>query len=247
MAAVYNECVQCWDSPAPWDVIGHEKDCIWNDPDYVANDDDALSDALWMLGEGESMGKKGSGFVFGSVYRKCSHAMDAFSLEDGTHIYLSAHYDKRASDPIADLAFYCDRAWRPETIAYSIPWPDFGLPSLTDAQVLTLARTALDAARSGQAVEVGCLGAHGRTGTFAAVVYLLSMRSPDASQAIAAVRMGHCSQAIENGLQEWFVAHLARILRGEPTKRYRAPKKLRTNKRTPRKSARARGARTQKK
>jgi protein-tyrosine phosphatase len=246
MATVYGECVECWDSPAPWNVIGHETDCIWNDPDYVSDDSDALSDALWMM-EGASMGKKKvSGFKFGSYVRQCSHAMDTFVLADGTSIYLSAHYDKRASDATADLAFYCDRAWVPDTIAYSVPWPDFGLPNLSDAQVLTLARTALDAARAGQVVEVGCLGAHGRTGTFAAVVYLLSMASPDASTAIAAVRMGHCSKAIENGLQEWFVAHVARILRGEPRKPYRAAKKAARKVHAPRKSARARGARTKK-
>lgn len=245
MGAITNECLQCWDSLAPWDVIGHEKECIWNDPDYVSDDSDALSDALWML-EGNDMGKKkNGGFTFGN-YRKCSHVLDMLLLEDGTPIYLSAHYDKGSRDPVADLAFYCDSAWRPRGIAYSIGWPDFGLPTLSDQDILTLARVALERARTGDIVEIGCLGAHGRTGTFASIVYLLSMSSPDASTAIAAVRSGHCPSAVESMEQEWYVAHMARILRGEPRKPYRVRKLALKSERKPRKSARARGARTKK-
>lgn len=242
----YNECVQCWDSPAPWDVIGHEKDCVWNDPDFMdcVSQDDALSDALFAM-EGKSLKPASGNFAF-STFRKCSHAMDRIELEDGTPIYLSAHYDKTARHAVADLAFYLDRQWRPETIAYQVPWPDFGLPSLSDSQVLSLARTALAEARLGQVVEIGCLGAHGRTGTFASIVYLLSMSSPDASQAIRAIRERHCLSAVENDLQEWYVAHLARILRGEPAKGYRPHRVALKSARKPRKTARRRGARTKK-
>ena len=54
--------------------------------------------------------------------------------------------------------------WNPPWPHESIVWPDFGVPAEPGPVVASL-QDALDRARSGERVEIGCLGGHGRTGT----------------------------------------------------------------------------------
>ena len=66
----------------------------------------------------------------------------------------------------------------------------------------------LDRARSGESVELGCLGGHGRTGT--ALAYLAVLSGLPAGDAVAWVRANYCSEAIETPDQANFVIALDR-------------------------------------
>jgi protein-tyrosine phosphatase len=59
-------------------------------------------------------------------------------------------------------------------------------------------------ARSGEAVEIGCLGGHGRTGTALACLAVLAGTPPD--DAVAWVRATYCEKAVETDAQEQLVA-----------------------------------------
>ena len=58
-------------------------------------------------------------------------------------------------------------------------------------------------ARSGDLVEVGCLGGHGRTGTALACLAVLTGAPPDG--AVDWVRANYCPDAVETAEQRAFV------------------------------------------
>ena len=62
----------------------------------------------------------------------------------------------------------------------------------------------MDRSRRGEVVELGCLGAQGRTGT--ALSCLAILAGVPASEAIAWVRAAHCEKALETPEQAAFVA-----------------------------------------
>ncbi len=66
----------------------------------------------------------------------------------------------------------------------------------------------LQRARSGQHIEIGCLGGHGRTGT--ALACLAALAGHPAAAAVAWVRSSYCPQAVETPSQEAFIAALSR-------------------------------------
>ena len=78
--------------------------------------------------------------------------------------------------------------------------------TVSAAPVLAALGSLRDRARSGQRVEVGCLGGHGRTGTALAVLAVLGGHPPD--EAVAWVRANYCPEAVETAEQEAFVAGL---------------------------------------
>ncbi len=61
-------------------------------------------------------------------------------------------------------------------------------------------------ARTGERVEVGCLGGHGRTGTALACLAVLTGTLAD--DAVAWVRGNYCYKAVETDVQEQLVAAL---------------------------------------
>lgn len=61
----------------------------------------------------------------------------------------------------------------------------------------------LDRARTGEQVELGCIGGHGRTGT--ALACLAVLTGCPASEAVAWVRASYCQKAVETAGQEAFV------------------------------------------
>lgn len=81
--------------------------------------------------------------------------------------------------------------------------PDFGVPE-DPAHLVTALSTVLRRARTGQRVEVGCLGGHGRTGTALACLAVLSGHCAD--DAVAWVRASYCAMAVETPEQEVFAA-----------------------------------------
>ena len=62
---------------------------------------------------------------------------------------------------------------------------------------------AVDRARRGERVEIGCLGGHGRTGT--ALACLAAMTGRLRSGAVDWVRTHYCPQAVETAEQVAFV------------------------------------------
>lgn len=133
--------------------------------------------------------------------------LDPVVLPGGTRL-TAASFDQAAPyvrARVPDYGLYLDPRWQPPWDHGHICWPDFGLPTDADALTGTL-RAVLERARSGQDVEMGCLGGHGRTGT--ALSCLAALSGHPAREAVAWVRSGYCAKAVETPEQEAFVAAL---------------------------------------
>ena len=130
-------------------------------------------------------------------------------LPDGTQV-TAVSFD--ATDPYArdqppHYGLYLDGRWQPPWTHDHLDWPDFGVPADPTAAVTAL-QTVLERARTGERVEVGCLGGHGRTGTALACLAVLTGHPP--AEAVNWVRATYCSKAVETADQEVFVAGLHR-------------------------------------
>lgn len=131
-------------------------------------------------------------------------------LPDGTRL-TAASFDPAApyardSDP--DYGLYLDKRWQPPWAHGHIEWRDFGVPADTEALTEAL-KDVLQRARSGQHVEVGCRGGHGRTGTTLACLAILT--GYPASDAVAWVRSSYCARAVEMPGQEAFIAEFTGV------------------------------------
>jgi protein-tyrosine phosphatase len=113
--------------------------------------------------------------------------------------------DPYSRDQQPDYGLYLDHRWRPPWVHDHLDWPDFGVPG-DPVLAVTALRSLLDRARTGEQVEVGCLGGHGRTGTaLACLAILAGFRAADAA---AWVRARYCPKAVETAEQEAFIAGL---------------------------------------
>jgi protein-tyrosine phosphatase len=125
-------------------------------------------------------------------------------LPDGTGVTAvsfnePAPYEREV---VPDFGLYLDRRWQPPWTHEHLEWPDFGVPA--DGAALKVAlMDVLGRARSGQLVEVGCLGAHGRTGTALACLALLA--GLERERAVDWVRVNYCEKAVETPEQAAFV------------------------------------------
>jgi hypothetical protein len=129
------------------------------------------------------------------------------TLPDGTKLTAVSFYapDPYARDRPPDYGLYLDPSWQPPWPHDLLAWPDFGVPA--DEEAVTTALLALlDRARSGQRVELGCLGGHGRSGTGLSI--LARMSGAPRGEAVAWVRAHYCEQAVETAAQEAFVARV---------------------------------------
>lgn len=129
------------------------------------------------------------------------------TLPDGTSV-AAASFDSidpygRGHEP--QYGLYLDPKWQPPWIHDHVGWPDFGVPANPDDLINALSG-ALERARQGQRVEIGCHGGHGRTGTALACLAVLVGHS--AANAVAWVRANYCTQAVETPEQEAFVMGL---------------------------------------
>lgn len=106
-----------------------------------------------------------------------------------------------------DYGLYLDHRWQPPWTHDHLDWPDFGVPDHPTVAVTAL-RLLLDRARTGEHVEVGCVGGHGRTGT--ALACLAVLAGHPCADAVAWVRANYCSKAVETTDQETFIAALGR-------------------------------------
>lgn len=129
---------------------------------------------------------------------------DVVSLPDGTRVTAVSFdaIDPYARDEQPDYGLYLDHRWQPPWVHDHLDWPDFGVPG-DPAVLLTALRLVLDRARTGEQVEVGCIGGHGRTGT--ALACLAVLTGQPASQAVAWVRANYCQGAVETAGQEAFI------------------------------------------
>jgi len=108
---------------------------------------------------------------------------------------------ERESRP--DFGLYLDERWEPPWPHEHVAWPDFGVPS-DGAALRTSLMDLLARARAGEQVEIGCLGAHGRTGTALACLAVLTGTQPD--HAVDWVRSNYCEKAVETDEQADFVS-----------------------------------------
>jgi hypothetical protein len=102
--------------------------------------------------------------------------------------------DPYRREAVPAFGLYLDERWAPPWPHTHVDWPDFGLPADLDSFRTALAG-ALERARRGDVVEVGCLGGHGRTGTSLACLAILTGTPPD--EAVAWVRAHYCEKAVE--------------------------------------------------
>ena len=110
--------------------------------------------------------------------------------------------DPYTRDAPPDFGLYLDHRWSPPWGHDHVDWPDFGIPA--DAiDLRTKLQDLLERARRGERVEMGCLGAHGRTGT--ALACLVTLAGVPAADAVAWVRSNHCERAVETDAQAAFV------------------------------------------
>ena len=126
------------------------------------------------------------------------------TFRDGTTVtavsYGSADPYAREAAPAYGL--YLDERWRPAWPHQHLDWPDFGVPD-DPAPVRDALEDLRRRAQAGQVVEIGCYGAHGRTGTALACLAILCGEAP--GDAVAWVRASYCERAVETESQEVFV------------------------------------------
>ncbi len=128
-------------------------------------------------------------------------------LGDGTEVIAVSFgsADPYARDVPPDFGLYLDERWKPPWPHDHLDWPDFGVPD-DQAMVVEVLESLLDRARAGQRVEIGCYGAHGRTGTALACLAVLCGHAGD--DAVSWVRANYCERAVETDDQEAFVRNL---------------------------------------
>ena len=86
-----------------------------------------------------------------------------------------------------------------------LPWRDYGLPIVSDGFADYAIKEAFSWAKAGAFVEVGCIGAHGRTGVVLACMAVLADPELTGPEAVAFIRTSFCNHAIESREQEWYV------------------------------------------
>ena len=125
-------------------------------------------------------------------------------LPDGNRV-VAVSFD--SSDPYAretlpDFGLYLDHRWSPPWPHDHVEWSDFGVP-VNSAELRTKLVQLLERSERGELVELGCLAAHGRTGT--ALACLAVLAGVPASDAVAWVRNSYCDEAVETPEQMSFV------------------------------------------
>ena len=156
---------------------------------------------------------------FTPIVRECTHNRTPFSFNEHT-IYLSGSSDRQTpvQGPDPTVAIYLDVTWlkgkvlsnggmkKPEGephIVY-LNWPDYGVVEVQ--RLMCIARWALEQLEAGHTLEVGCVGGHGRTGTFVAGMMVVTGFHPD--DAIKEVRTNYCPNAVESKPQEKLLQEL---------------------------------------
>ena len=145
----------------------------------------------------------------------CVHNLTPFIVTPEVTVHLSGSrgLTKPVQGPLPDVGVYLDETWNPgymwvndgsttkaddHIVSAFVNWPDFGAISI-EVFLRALAWT-MKKIEEGKVVEVGCMGGHGRTGTFAAG--LMIAYGSTAKEARQHVWTTYCTKAIENKKQE---------------------------------------------
>ena len=166
----------------------------------------------------------------------CGHWMDEFKLNDPDEstVYLSARgtSSKDKNKEIPTYGCYMDQGWQSTNSIWLTPnapddndnnlfdiedipsmyvkWTDMGaLPLKEYSQVIVWCMSRI--MEEGAKLEIGCYGAHGRTGTLLAG--LLVYNGMDGHEAIKEVQKTYCGRAIESQSQEDLIIEYAKALR----------------------------------
>ncbi len=154
----------------------------------------------------------------------CHHWRQPVEIEPGVVVQASAHMDRpRTQWEWPEIGVYLSERWIEDVPLASFHWagpalgpaaqvvvlpcPDGGLP-LHERETQRVLAYALDAARAGRLVEVGCHAGHGRTGL--ALASLMILAGDDPETAMDRVWKEYCDQAIETRAQERYLRRLAR-------------------------------------
>ena len=136
----------------------------------------------------------------------CRHRADPVQFPDGTRVLASGWFERAPDDAVPDFGLYLDPMWTPAWPAEHLDWPDFGVPNdlaAADAHIID----AWQRARNGEAVEVACIGGHGRTGTVLACMAVLAGIAPP--DAVSWVRDNYCQRAVQEPSQAYWMARFA--------------------------------------
>lgn len=180
-------------------------------------------DDLLLMKMKEVKGSWGTGTSKGTGWKKCSHIMQPFVLNDDHTVYLSGHSSGASKDDnLPDVGVYLDRGWIDKR---SVPflsntdwspsaegsidviyvnWPDHG--TIPEVNLKLLVSHIMALVTEGKRVEIACWGGHGRTGTLAAA--LLASANPDltSKEVIKRIKDGYCKEVIETTGQENMIA-----------------------------------------
>lgn len=152
------------------------------------------------------------------------HCQTPVHFGDGeTTVYCTSLSKASQAETVPDFALYLDGAWRPDSMAIMLPWQDYGLPLVSDAFAEYAIKEAFSWAKAGAFVELGCIGAHGRTGAVLACMAVLADPELQPDEAVQFVRTAYCQHAIETREQEWFVARFHAEHHGLPVPEMPAP------------------------
>lgn len=162
---------------------------------------------------------------YGSYGMLCEHWRDDVKIGRNGKITVSAWHESKQGtrvwdDPAGmspDLGVYLATSWQPRILSVGIElptrtqfpysavfydWLDMHAPR--SVPVMTILSTIKEALAAGKHVDIGCIGAHGRTGTLLALL-IADLEGLPARDCIAQVRARHCKDAIETMAQENFI------------------------------------------
>lgn len=130
----------------------------------------------------------------------CSHRSQEVVLPDGTIVRASSFHRRAAGEREPDFGVYLYDGWAPGWAHRMVEWPDFGLPR-DEGTLMSALEEALNRARSGEEVEIACLGGHGRTGTALGVLAVLA-GLPKEQDPVTWVKTNYCIDAVETP-EQW--------------------------------------------
>lgn len=147
-------------------------------------------------------------------FEKCRHYFEPVTFPDGTVIYASSQQSPKTREDHEwpDFGIYLAASWEPVTLAYFIDWRDFGLPTLPWTEIDKAVLDAMARSERGEKVELGCIGGHGRTGTFLALVAVRA--GIQGKAAVKWVKDNYCKEAVESKEQEWYVLAYEALING---------------------------------
>lgn len=156
----------------------------------------------------------------GGAVHYCKHWQQEVQIGDYTILCSASADSGLAKGPRPDIGIYFSAwAWSAQimvtpkfprdigltvdthpTIVYD--WGDMAAPN--GGVVRRLVEVAVEYLKAGKVVDIGCLGGHGRTGTFLALL-VVELEKCKAEEAIHRVRSRYCEKAVESYAQRAFV------------------------------------------